>query len=119
MEKFKNNRGQIMLLAVSMIGFAILTSTSIVGYIFLQKIRMATIVVDATKAIYAADAGVECEIYNIKNGGDKKICNSSNNGGSLSFDDQKVKVTTTKNSNPIRSIGVSNNTNRAFSVSWQ
>lgn len=107
----KNNRGQVMLLAVSLIGFSVLAATAIAGYLSLQKIRMTTNIIDSTKAIYAADSGIECELYNKNKAGGEDCQN-------FSFDDGKTKVKTIVDANSIKSIGSSNKSNRAFFVSF-
>ncbi len=52
-----------MLLAVTLIGSVVLIFSSISGYFILQRLRMAADFVDSSKAIYAADAGLEWKLY--------------------------------------------------------
>ncbi len=56
-------RGQAMLLAVTLIGSVVLIFSSISGYFILQRLRMAADFVDSSKAIYAADTGLEWKLY--------------------------------------------------------
>lgn len=107
------NSGQAMLLSVLLIGTSVLVITSLAGYLVLQRIRMGYQFVDSTKAIFAADAGIECEFYNNLKG-------ASIDCDSLSFSDSLTKTQTTILTNEsgapqsIKSIGVSNKANRAF-----
>ncbi len=107
------NKGQAMLLAVLLIGTSVLVITSLAGYMMLQRIRMGFNFVDSTKAIFAADAGIECEYYNQFKGAGVD-CNN------LSFSDSLTKVQTSivasASGTPqyIKSIGTSNKLNRAF-----
>ncbi len=102
-----------MLLAVLLIGTSVLVITSIAGYFMLQRIRMSSNFVDSTKAIFAADAGIECEFYNYFKGANI-ICND------LIFTDSNTKTQTfivvdaSGAPQSIKSIGVSNKSNRAF-----
>lgn len=52
-----------MLLVVMILGATMLGITTIAGYISIQKIKASTDIVDSTKAIYAADSGIEWYLY--------------------------------------------------------
>lgn len=110
---FQLNKGQAMLLSVLLIGTSVLVITSLAGYLILQRIRMGYQFVDSTRALFAADAGIECEFYNNLKGGDID-CDS------LSFSDPLIRTQTTIITNEsgvsqsIKSIGISNKVNRAF-----
>lgn len=107
-----------MLLSVLLIGTSVLTITSLAGYLMLQRIRMAHQFIDSTKAIFAADAGVECEYYNYFKSGNV-VC------GNLNFSDSMTKVQTSIITNAsgtpqyIRSTGSSNKFKRAFLVEFK
>ena len=91
-KKGKNlQRGQIMLLTILFIGSSILVFSSIAGYIMIQRIRASSDTVDSTKAIFAADSGVECMIYKYSSSSNPKPidCNAF-----LTFDDSFVSVYT-------------------------
>ncbi|PIV31742.1 hypothetical protein COS33_01645 [Candidatus Wolfebacteria bacterium CG02_land_8_20_14_3_00_37_12] len=113
MFKLKNKNGQAMLLAVLLIGTSVLVITSLSGYMILQRIRMGFNFVDSTKALFAADAGIECEFYNQFKGAGVD-CNN------LNFSDPLTKIQTFIVANAsgtpqyIKSIGTSNKLNRAF-----
>ena len=72
-KNIKNNQdlpaqaGQVMLLAVLIIGTSMLAMTSISGYLILQRIRSSSNIVDSTKAIFAADTGIEWEFLSVPN----------------------------------------------------
>ena len=108
-----NSKGQAMLLAVLLIGTSVLVITSLSGYLMLQRIRMGFNFVDSTKAIFAADAGVECEFYNFFKG-------ASVDCDGLNFLDSLTKVQTVIVADDsgvpqyIKSIGTSNKSSRAF-----
>jgi hypothetical protein len=61
----KNNyiKGQIILLTVLVLGGALLGVSTIAGYLMVLKIREASDVTNATKAIYAAETGIQWELY--------------------------------------------------------
>lgn len=53
-----------MLMTVVMLSGAILASTSLAGLLILYQLRQATDAAASTKAIFAADAGLERALYN-------------------------------------------------------
>ena len=57
------NSGQVMLLTVLALSGTILGATTIAGLLMLYQIRQSTDASNSTKAIYAADAGIEWELY--------------------------------------------------------
>lgn len=61
---FKNN-GQVMLLAVLVLSGTILGATTIAGLLMLNQIWQATNVGHSTQAIFAADTGVEWELFKL------------------------------------------------------
>ena len=112
------SKGQTMLLAVMLIGASAMVFASISGYMMVAKIRASSDITDATKAIAAADAGVECELYNVLGSGGL-------NCGALQFDDNKTSVETLVGDSDddgandyIKSIGSANKSKRAFMVSF-
>ncbi|MEK7593186.1 MAG: hypothetical protein AAB464_00485 [Patescibacteria group bacterium] len=112
------NGGQTMLLAVLLIGASAMVFASISGYMTLVRIRASSDITDATKAIIAADAGVECELYNF-------FVPANLNCSALQFDDVKTSVETQIGDSDsdgtndyIKSIGTANKSKRAFMVSF-
>ncbi len=111
--------GQVMLLIVFIVGAGILSMTAISGYLLTQRIRMSSNLVDSTRAIYAADAGLECERYNQKTPPPASPINCN------LFSDSAFVVSNTDfttiidvGARTIKSLGVSNNAYRAFSYSY-
>ncbi len=64
----KNNKqarsGQVMLLTVLIVSGTILGATSIAGILMLNQIRQSINVEHSLRAIFAADAGLEWQLYN-------------------------------------------------------
>lgn len=52
-----------MLLTVLVLSGTILGTTTIAGLLTLYQIRQSTDIINSGKAIFAADAGLECEFY--------------------------------------------------------
>ncbi len=59
----KREDGQVMLMAVVILSGVFLAITAISGYLTLTQLRLATAASDSTRAIFAADTGVEWELY--------------------------------------------------------
>ena len=57
--------GQVMLVTVMALSGMILGATTIAGLLMIYQLRQSTDLVNSTKAIYAADAGIEYELYRI------------------------------------------------------
>lgn len=53
-----------MILTVLVLSSAVLALSAIGGYMMLLRLRINSDIVNTTKAIYIADAGLECEAYN-------------------------------------------------------
>ena len=113
--KKNQNSGQIMLLSIVIIGTSILVVSIVAGYLMVQRLRFSSNMVDSAKAVFAADAGIECELYNVSNPGAFN-CNDSN---VLNFDDPLVSVQTTSDMvSYVKSTGTSNKSKRAFYLSY-
>ena len=104
----KANNGQVMLLTVLILGGVVLSVSMIAGYITVQKIRQSSNAANSTKAIFAADTGIEWELYKqFKGPVDKPVLS---NGA----DFETFGSATTK-----KSIGRSGDSSRAFEVQFQ
>ncbi|MDP2598610.1 MAG: hypothetical protein Q8P49_02145 [Candidatus Liptonbacteria bacterium] len=57
-------RGQAMILSILALGGSILGATTIAGLLMAYQIRGTTDSVNSAKAIFAADGGIECGLYN-------------------------------------------------------
>ena len=78
--------GQAMILAVMALGGAILGATTIAGFLMVYQIRQTTDLANSAKAIFAADAGVECALYNQFISSDCAESNTLTNGASYAVD---------------------------------
>ena len=58
-----NNKGQVMILTVLIISGTILGATTIAGILMVNQIRQATNAQHSLQALFAADAGLEWELY--------------------------------------------------------
>ncbi|MCL4437655.1 hypothetical protein M1513_01280 [Patescibacteria group bacterium] len=58
-----NSGGQVMILTVLALGGTILGATAIAGTLMLYQLRQAKDTQSSTEAIYNADAGIECGLY--------------------------------------------------------
>lgn len=66
-----------MILTVLVLSSAVLALSGIGGYMMLIRLRVSSDITNTTKAIYIADAGIECEAFNhFKNAGALN-CNSA------------------------------------------
>ena len=117
---FASRRGQIMLLTVIAIGATLLAATSVAGMLLIYQIRQTTDFEDSARAIAAADAGIEYNLYNglcaqlakvpcpLSPPGNLPNSMILTNGGS--FSGTAVSATTTK------SVGYFGTVKRAFLV---
>ncbi|MBN2197880.1 hypothetical protein JW698_01645 [Candidatus Wolfebacteria bacterium] len=109
--KFKNKlnflnycyKGQVMLLTVLILGGSILIASTIAGYLMMLKIRSSSDIINATKAIYAADAGIEWNLYTRFKDSYPQPYLSNGSTFEIVVDEQEIK-----------SIGKSSNSFRAF-----
>ena len=58
-------KGQVMLLSVLIISGAVLGATAIAGLLMLYQVRQATNITLSMQALFAADAGVEWELFKL------------------------------------------------------
>lgn len=56
--------GQAMILAVLALGGTVLAATTVAGFLMVYQIRQSTDLAHSAEAIFAADAGAECILYN-------------------------------------------------------
>ena len=120
------NNGQVMLLTVLILGGVILSVSMIAGYITVQKIRQSSDVANSTKAIFAADTGIEWELYKCFKCNPLIFCDST----CTALDSQKPSMgnNSTVSSSVvyddsgapqfIKSIGQSSNIFRAFEAQF-
>lgn len=56
-------KGQVMLLTVVLLSGTVLGTTAIAGLLMTYELRQATLATDSAKAIFAADTGLEWQLY--------------------------------------------------------
>jgi hypothetical protein len=109
MNKQDSQKGQVMVLAIVVLTAMILSTTTLAAFLALYHLRSAGDMTHSAQALYAADAGVECELFN------------SYRSASLSCGDEiefnnGVSVKTKSEGGIIRSIGSRGRSARAFEV---
>lgn len=104
-----DKRGTTLLLAILIL--AVIFAIAIgVSDIILRQMKITERVEDSVLAFYAADSGIECELYNnFKNGSEN--CKNLLSGGVQIFN-----ITTSTNS--IEVIGQAFSTRRGIKVEW-
>jgi len=108
------NKGQVMLLTVVITGGLFLAASTIAGLLMLYQVRQATDVINSTKAIYAADAGLEWDLY-------QRFVSQDNSDGTfdnpISFSNSAT-VKIIRNGSTTKSIGTAGHTSRAFEANF-
>ena len=125
----KPRKGQVMIMTTLAIGGTILGAATIAGLLVLYQIRATTDFADSARAIFAADAGIEWQLYNYFNGTtstpnplDPPIFTSASNIrlSVACLDDSSAEIDcgTLDNSSAtaIFSVGTSRNSSRAVFV---
>lgn len=100
------NVGQVMLLTVLILGSTVLSASTIAGYLMTLKIRASSDIANSAKAIFAADTGIEWELYKQFKNLDYPRPLLSNNADFVSSNDGQN----------IKSIGQAGNSSRAFEI---
>ena len=136
--KYKNKKwqrsGQVMIMTTLAIGGTILGAATIAGLLVVYQIRATTDLADSAKAIFAADAGIEWQLYNYFRDTAimpdpllEPVFTPSLSNIQLNvdcFDDSGAKIDdcgTLGNSSAtaIKSVGTYGNSSRAFFISIQ
>lgn len=99
-------KGQVILITMMMLGAAILGVVAAVSLVVRFQMRQATDILESTKAIFAADAGLEWELYRYFQGSIKNP--NMTNGATYQTRRQGNQV--------ITSIGTSGRSARALEV---
>jgi len=115
MMNISDNKGQAVIMLVMVLGATILGISTVVGFITLQKIRTATDAADSSKAIYAADAGVERCFYEKFGPGGTATSTCDFAVGDMVFSNG-AGVEVIDNVDVIKSIGRAGRTYRAFGI---
>lgn len=85
-------------------------ASAIAGLMMVYQIRQSSDVVNSTKAVFAADSGVEWELYRMFKDSDYPKPIMTN---------QTDFSTTVSGSNIVKSVGSSNRSSRAFEITIQ
>ena len=116
-------RGQVMLMTVLIITGTILGSTTIAGLLMIFQIRQASDIVNTTKAIFAADNGLEWRLNKFYK--DNQACLNCDTGVDCPQRDLtnnstfETECVLNANTVTIRSVGASGNASRAFEILLQ
>ncbi len=119
-----------MLLTIVVLSGTMLTVSALIGFLMLHKIRQSTDIVNSTKAILAADSGIEWELYKCFKCYSTEICDSDcpapynppYSGPQMTNDSTaSTTIIFDASSTPesIKSIGKAGNTARAFQMMFQ
>lgn len=107
-------RGQVMIIAVLAIGGTLLGASAIAGLLTIFQIRQSTDLANSTRAIYAADAGLEWALYEVKSQSDRDawpaISQPTFSNGAT------VSITIDAVTGEIKSVGSSGKSSRAFQL---
>ena len=117
-----NRTGQVMILTVLALGGVLLTATAIGGLLTVLQIRQAADFSNSTKAIFAADTGLEWGLYQFFQPASTAPQPSLTNGATFTvecFDDlnNQLPDCTDFNTKYIRSFGSAAGVSRAFELS--
>lgn len=107
MKRTHGQKGQIMIVSVLMISGTVLSATVLAGYLTLYHLRQAVDIENSAKSIFAADAGVEWQLYK-----DLK----DNTYPQPTFTNGVTVSVTQLEPNVYRSVGQSGRSARAFEV---
>ncbi len=111
------NNGQVMLLTVVILGGIMLGATTIAGLLMLYQIRQSTDIANSTKAIFAADAGIELSLYQwFKSPGGGYIIPTFEEFRDTDGSILATFYTTSTGPNTIKSVGQAGNSFRAFEL---
>lgn len=118
----KYQQGQAMILTVLVLSSIVLSLSAIGGYLMLVRLRVSSDIGSTMRAIYIADAGLECETYNhYKNGDAAGYCADPSRNSFLSgaVDDvDNFYYETTSDPAFIRSVGTARTANRSFRLDF-
>lgn len=123
---FAQNAGQAMLLTILMLGGAILGASTIAGYLMILKIKASSDITNSTKAIFAAETGIEWELYKCFQCNPDVVCDSGCTAldfqkPSMSNDSQVISSVVRDGAGApksIKSIGESAGAYRAFEIEF-
>ncbi len=115
----KSKDGQVMLLTAVLISGIVLSATSLAGLLTVYQLRQVTDVTNSTKAIFAADSGIEWELYkNFKDSKASAPACSGGNPGQLCNGATFQTYPDPNNPSIVTSVGTSGRSSRAFQINF-
>lgn len=115
MKKIKLAKGgQAMILTILALGGTILGATTIAGLLMTYQIRQTTDIANSTKAIFAAEAGIEKGLYNYFRATPVPCPDTASLSNGATFTE-----CTDADAGTIKSIGSAFNSRRAFLLNIQ
>lgn len=108
-KKIKNQKGQVLLATVLILMSTFALAITIGGMV-LFELKSMNATGESVKALYAAEAGIECRLYMTNKAGSCDTSGTLENG---------TEYTSTDYITYIRSIGTSNKVNRALEIIFE
>ncbi len=112
-----NQKGVALLLTVVIMSVVMLIAV-LISNIVITQLKLTGDINDSTAAIYAADAGVECQLYNIRRGASLKCYTD---GGQIIMSNGAAISTTKTGTLPnftVKSLGSFRTVKRQFQVDF-
>lgn len=117
--RFHDFRGQVMILTILALGGTILAGTTVAGLLIVYQVRQTTDFANSSKAIFAADTGIEWGLYQFFKGASQPPSFSNRASVRVVCADNNGEVPCTdQNMRTIRSVGKAGNVSRAFEQSF-
>ena len=116
-KNIKNETGVALLFTVIIVSIVLLIAVFIVNTVVTQ-LKLAGDINNSMAAIYSADAGVECQLYNVRQG---SSLNCHTDGGQIIMSNNASIVTTVTGAAPnftIKSLCSFRGTNRQFEINF-
>ncbi|MDP2855607.1 MAG: hypothetical protein Q8N90_00600 [bacterium] len=108
-KKIQNQKGQVLLATVLILMSTFALAITIGGMV-LFELKSMNATGESVKALYAAEAGIECRLYMTNKAGSCDTSGALENG---------TEYTSTDYTAYIRSIGTSNKVNRALEITFE
>ena len=108
-KKIQNQKGQVLLVTV-LILMSTFTLAITIGGMVLYELKSMNATGESVKALYAAEAGIECRLYMTNKAGSCDASGTLENG---------TEYISTDYVTYIRSIGTSNKVNRALEITFE
>ena len=113
MMRHSKKEGQTMILTVMLLTSAILSATAISALLVLFQLRQASDIKASTQSIFAADAGIECVLYEKVVGGENySNCKTVLDNGA------SYVVTIDETGDNFKSVGRAGRTARALEIGF-